>query len=444
MRDIAILTTVFIGVIWTFRYPYVGILLWTWITLMVPHQLAFGFARTFPINLIVAIVTIGAWIFSKDRKLPSIDATFILLSLFLIWITINGFQAVDEQWSWPLWDRTWRIITLAILISIMATNRVRIHALILVMVLSLFYFGVKGGLFTLITGGHFNVVGPPNSTIGDNNQLALAILMIIPLANYLRLQSANPLVRQLLFAAIILCFFSVLGSYSRGGFVALGVMTIIAVLRAKRKWLYPLVAGIVAFYAYTFMPQSYFSRISTIRDPQADSSFQGRLDAWHVAYAYAKDNFPFGAGFSGPELPQVFNKYEPDKATHAAHSIFFQVLGDNGFVGLAIYLLILVVIFWNSIVIRHKTRKIPELSWIFDLSGMLQLTMVAFCVGGSALSFAYYDVFFIAAALSSTMRVLVDERLIATRAISMNQEQLTSRIPSAGHLGSGLISDSKY
>ena len=431
MRDIAVLAVTFIGLLWTLRYPFVGILLWTWVTLMVPQQLGFGFSQSFPLNLIVAIVTIGAWIFSEERKLPPIDANFILTCLFLIWITINGFQAVDQQWSWPLWDRTWRIIALAILISIMATSRIRIHALILVMVLSLFYFGIKGGLFTLMTGGHFQVTGPPNSTIGDNNQLALAILMMLPLANYLRLQSANVLVSRLLLVAMILCFFAIVGSYSRGGFVALGVMTIIAVLRAKRKWLYPMVAGIVVFYAYQFMPQSYSDRISTIQDAQDDGSFQGRLDAWHVAYGYAKDHFPFGAGFSGPENPQIFNKYEPDKVNHAAHSIFFQVLGDNGFVGLAIYLLILMVIFWNSIVIRHKTKKIPEFSWAYELSGMLQLTLVAFCVGGAALSFAYYDVFFIAAALFSVLRVLVDERLVATRAKRTNRTEIAAEIASA-------------
>jgi putative inorganic carbon (hco3(-)) transporter len=431
MRDIALIAIVFIGVIWTLRYPYVGILLWTWITLMVPQQLGFGFAQSFPINLIVAIVTVGAWITSKERKLPPVDATFILLCLFLIWITINGFQAVDASVSWPLWDRTWRIIALAILIAILATNRVRIHALILVMVLSLFYFGVKGGLFTLMTGGHFQVGGPPNSTIGDNNQLALALLMILPLANYLRIQTANPFVSRLLFVAMILTFFSVVGSYSRGGFVALAVMVIVSALRAKKKWLYPLVAGALVYCAYQFMPQSYFDRIHTIQNAQADESFQGREDAWHVAYAYAKDNFPFGAGFSGPEQPQIFNKYLPDRATHAAHSIFFQVLGDNGFVGLAIYLLLLAVMFWNSIVIRHRTRKIPELSWMFDLSGMLQLTLIAFCVGGAALSFAYYDVLFIAAALFSVMRVLVDERLAVTRATRTKRAEIASEISSA-------------
>ena len=306
MRDLALTGIILIGLISTLRYPYVGVLLWTWITLMVPHQDAFGFSQSFPINLIVAIVTIGAWIFSKERKQPRFDATFILICLFLIWITINGFQAVDPQWSWPLWDRTWRIIALGILVLILATGRVRIHALIWVIVLSLFYYGVKGGLFTLLSGGHFHVVGPPASPIRDNNQLALATLMVIPLANYLRLQSANRLVRILLFGAMILCFFSVVGSYSRGGFLALGAVAVVAILRAKKKWLYPVILGVVVVWAYQFMPQSYFARIGTIQDAQEDGSFQGRVDAWNVAYGYAKDHFPFGAGFSGPELPQVF------------------------------------------------------------------------------------------------------------------------------------------
>ena len=123
--------------------------------------------------------------------------------------------------------------------------------------------------------------------------------------------------------------------------------------------------------------------------------------------------------------------YEPGRDTHAAHSIFFQVLGDNGFPGLAIYILIWTVICWNSVVLRNKTKNDPEFSWMFDLSGMLQLTLVAFCVGGSALSFAYYDILFIAAALFSTMRVLVDERSIATRTITTNREGMSSEASSA-------------
>ena len=91
----------------------------------------------------------------------------------------------------------------------------------------------------------------------------------------------------------------------------------------------------------------------------------------------------------------MFFHYIPVTETHAAHSIYFQVLGDTGFPGLAIYLVILFLAFLNCYRIRKATRKRPELEWAYDLATMIQLSLVAFCVGGSALSLAYYDIPFI-------------------------------------------------
>jgi probable O-glycosylation ligase (exosortase A-associated) len=437
MRDIAILLVTFAGLIGTVRYPFIGVILWTWLTLMVPHQQAFGFISSFPVNLIVAVVTILAWFFSKEPKKPPVDATFILVAIFLVWITINGFMAVNPGWSWPLWDRTWRIIALGILISITAINRTRIHALLLTMVLSLIYFGLKGGVFTIVGGGTYRVIGPPASMIGDNNHLALAILMALPLANYLRLHSKNILARNVLLTAMVLSLVSVLGSYSRGAFIAMAGLLVIAWFRAKRKLLYPIVAAAIVIPALQFMPQSFVDRMNSIQTAQSDSSFTGRLDAWHVAFSYAVDHFPFGAGFSGPELAPVFARYEPGKVSHAAHSIYFQVLGDNGFVGLAIYLALLWVCFWNTFTIRKLTKKKPELLWAHDLAGMFQLMLFVFCVGGAALSLAYYDMLFIGAGLLSSLKyrlrndvaALNDQKALPESAAEKNRKRLSSEEP---------------
>src|SRR5215813_12422689 len=173
MRDIALTGLVLIGCLWTLRTPFVGVLMWTWITLMAPHQLTFGFSQSFHVNMLVAVVTIGAWLVSKERKLPRIDAAFTLPVLFFLWFTFNGFIGVDAGSNWPMWDRVWRIMLLGILVSISATNRIRIHAMMMIWALSLLYFGVKGGGFTLTGGGNSKVMGPPDTMIGDNNQLAL-------------------------------------------------------------------------------------------------------------------------------------------------------------------------------------------------------------------------------------------------------------------------------
>ena len=407
MRDLAITLMVLAGCVWTLRWPYVGILMWTWITLMDPHQLSFGFSQSLQINFLVAVVTLGSLLLSKERKFPPIDANLVLMGLFFLWFTMNCFFAADPGSAWYAWDRTWRIMLLGVLVSITATNRVRIHALVMMMALSLLYYGVKGGGFTLMTGGGNHVDGPPNSTISDNNQLALAILMVIPLANYLRMYAANMLVRRIYLAGMVLSLFAVLGSYSRGAFIALAGLAVVGWFRVRQKLLYPIAAAILIVPALYFMPDSFYDRMNTINTAGQDSSFQGRLDAWWVALGYARDHFPIGAGFDGPQKPWVFGTYAPGKDTHAAHSIFFEVLGDQGFGGLAIYLLLLGVCIANAMTVRRLTKGRPEFAWAYDLAGMLQLTLFVFCLGGAALSFAYYDGFFISCGLLSVLRELV-------------------------------------
>src|SRR6185295_11396731 len=159
---------------------------WEWFALMAPHQEAFGFVRSLPLNLIVAGTTVLSWLISKEPKKIPRNSMTVLFLIFLAWVTFNSFFAFNPAWSWIYWDRTWRIFALGFLIAATATNRVRIDAIIWVAAISLMYYGVKGGLFTVIIGGGNRVFGPEATVIGDNNQLALALLMTLPLIEYLR------------------------------------------------------------------------------------------------------------------------------------------------------------------------------------------------------------------------------------------------------------------
>jgi probable O-glycosylation ligase (exosortase A-associated) len=159
------------------------------------------------------------------------------------------------------------------------------------------------------------------------------------------------------------------------------------------------------------MPDAYYDRMSTINDTDSDASFQGRVLAWKVAWSFATEHFPIGAGFDGPQQTVVFNHYIPGAAFHAAHSIYFEVLGDNGFIGLAIFITILALAFINCSKIRKATRGKPELQWARDLATMIQLSLVAYCVGGSALSLAYYDMFYIWALVLPPLLIIVQQQV---------------------------------
>jgi len=400
MRDIAIVTMIFGCVPVILRYPFAGVLVWAWISVGVPHQEAWGFSRSIPLNLIVAAATIGAWMFSKqEHKLPPTHFIYWTFIVFLLWVTFNSFFAQDPHWSWEFWDRCWKTVFLGLFAAAMATNKVRLHALIWVMVVSLFYYGVKGGAFTLITGGHFHVLGPPNSFIGDNNCLALALLMALPLANYLRLQTQKRWLSIGILVSMGFTVISIIGSYSRGALLGLAAVCLAGLFRTKHRFLYLALIAVLVVPAFQFMPETFHERVQSISSAGTDESFQGRVSAWEVAFYCARDYFPFGAGFYGPQRHAIYNHYLPGEIAHAAHSIYFQVLGEHGFIGLAIYLVLIASAFITASRIRKMTRGVPGLEWNYQMASMIQVSLLAFCVGGAALSLAYYDVFILNVAL---------------------------------------------
>jgi probable O-glycosylation ligase (exosortase A-associated) len=400
MRDIFLIIVVAISLGFTLRYPFVGLLVWEWFAMMAPHQSAYGFSRALPLNLIIAIATIGSWLVSKEpKRIPSNSVT-ILFVVFLVWMTFNSFFAYSPSWSWPFWDRTWRVLALGFMIAAMATNRVRIEAIIWVAAISLLYFGVKGGIFTLITGGNYKVFGPDSTIISDNNQLALALLMGLPLVEYLRSTSTSRLLSWGLIVCMAATAIAVLGSYSRGAYIAMGAIALVYLMYAKRRFTYLIAVCIVIVPALYFMPESFYDRLGTMSSVNAvseDGSFHGRWVAWQVAIRYATDHFPFGAGFYGPQLRGIFNHYFPQENAHAAHSIYFQVLGEHGYIGFFIYMAaIFVSLRYCSRIARNRGG---EVEWPRRLARAIQVSLIAFFVGGAALSMAYYDLFVILAFL---------------------------------------------
>ena len=409
-RDLVLVACILVCLGFSFRHPFAGILTWGWIALMQPHTEVYGvISNTLRLNLLVAIVTLLAWLVSKERKLQPLDNTVVIIAMFLVWITFNCFFAVDPDWTWQQWNRDWRIILFGLLVWATVTNRNRVHALIWVIAASFLYYGVKSGLLTIMAGGAKKIMGPSQGMYADNNQFALALLMVLPLVNYLRMQTENRYLRIGLVGGFALSFLAVLGSYSRGAFVALMALGVVWWLRSRNKLLYLIFAAFLAVPTFEFMPQSYYARLSTINSAESDGSFEGRVTAWKVAFDYARDHFPIGAGLDGPQNPKVFNHYFPTQPYRAAHSIYFQVLGDNGFAGLAIYLVLIALVFVNCSRVRKAARDRPEFSWARDLATAIQLSMVAFCVGGAALSLAYSDFLFIWAGLLSRILALVQQ-----------------------------------
>ena len=402
MRDLVITLAVFGSLPFILKRPYIGVLMWVWISVMNPHRLSWGFAYSFPFAAIIAGVTLIGLLVTKDPKKLPMTPIVITLMAFSGWMGLTTIFSMWPNESVVMLNRVSKIMLMTFATIMLIKTKEQVKLLIWTLVGSLGYYGVKGGIFTVATGGGSIVWGPQGSYIEGNNEVALAFITIIPVMAFLYMQAQKKWVRWGMAASILLCAFAALGSYSRGALVGIGAMLFFLWLKSPKKVLLGGLMVLIVPIAITFMPDKWSSRMETINTYKQDSSAMGRINAWYMAYHMALDR-PLGGGF------EIYNRtafelYAPvPDDVHAAHSIYFQALGEHGFVGLGIYLLLAFLTWRKAAWIVRVTAKREDLKWAGDLARMIQVSLIGFGVGGAFLSLLYYDVpYYLMAAVVST------------------------------------------
>ena len=409
MRDIFVTMIVFGSIPFVMKRPYVGVLMMAWLGYMNPHRLSWGFATDFPFVLIMAIATMSAMLFSKDKFRIPLKAETILLILFVLWMGITTLGALEPA---SASDQYWKVVKIQIitfLTLMLMTDKHRINLLVWVIALSIGFFGFKGGIFTVTSGGGYHVLGPPGTFIGGNNELGLAMIMTIPFMRYLQLQYSNKWLKLGLTILIILNILAVFGTQSRGALLGLAVMGVFLILKSKKRFSFLIILALAVPLVLTFMPQSWWGRMEGIKDYQQDQSALGRINAWKFAVNLANDRPIMGGGFD------VFNKRwfriyapEPEKV-HDAHSIYFEVLAEHGYPGLLLFVGLLLATWMSGSRIIRACKENTELRWAENLARMLQVSIVGFLSSGAFLGLAYFDYIYHIVAIMIMLKVLVFE-----------------------------------
>lgn len=390
MRDVLIVFIVLVGSLAALRMPWVGILTWVWLSLMNPHRYSFGFAYDAPLAAMAAATTVIGLFVDQEKASPVSSASGRVLVLFTIWVTLSWLFGLDREGDYEQWKKVMKVFFMVFVSLSLFVTRRQILALAWVTTISLALLGVKGGIFTVLTGGSERVWGPPGTFIEDNNEFALALIMTVPLVSFVRSQCSARLMKLVMTAVMVLCAAAALGSYSRGALLASGAMLLLLWWRGDHKVRNAVLLSTVAVLLVAFMPDNWSQRMSTIETYDQDASALGRLSAWWTAFGIAKD-YPFGVGFEIAR-PELVAKYSPyPERVHAAHSIYFLVLGNHGFVGLLLFLLLGATTWRAASRIRSATESVPEARWCWNLAGMCQVSMAAFAVGGAFLSLSYFD-----------------------------------------------------
>ena len=312
MRDLVLLIIIGWCFLQAFRRPWIGIMCWTWISIMNPHQLSWSL-KTMPVAAAIGGATLVGLFITKDRRDYSMNRESIALMIFMAWFCITlPFSMIWDE-SFDLFKRVMKIDLMVLVTLVLLHSKRHLMLFVWVNVISIGFFGVKGGVFTVLTGGSYKVWGPENTYIDGNNEVALAIVMVIPLMRFLQLQMTSKWAKWAMTFSMVMMAAAALGSHSRGALLAIAAMALVLWWRGKNKMAGAVGMIVIGGALLSLMPAEWWDRMNTIKTYQQDDSAMGRINAWWMAFNLAKANF-FGGGFfiwTGP----IFAIYGPNPTT---------------------------------------------------------------------------------------------------------------------------------
>jgi probable O-glycosylation ligase (exosortase A-associated) len=397
LRDVVVLGIVFGCLPAAFRRPYVGLLLFSWLGYMRVQDLAWSIGHWRLSFLVAAALFGGFFLFEWGKRrlwLPDPRCRLMLLLLGIVGLSALLVAGMDA-FIFGQYVQFAKILAVALITTSLVDSRERMRGLLLVIGLSLGFFGLKGGLFVVLRGGE--ILRGPGGFIQDNNDFSLALVMAIPLLVYGALGEKDRRLKWLMWGTAAGCVGTIALTHSRGGFLALAAAGAVMVWNSRQRML-GIAFGLVACLVLLFsLPQSVWDRLSTIKEYQLDSSAMARLKAWGIAFRMIKDQPILGVGFWNFQV--AYPRYDPATAllgiqegrSIVAHNSYLQIWAECGTLAILTYLLLFVVSFLDLRRLRRYSDAGLLPPWVGPTARAFEASLAGFMVGAVFLNRAHFD-----------------------------------------------------
>lgn len=417
MRDLALFAFLAGLLALSLRRSFIGVLAYLYVDIVAPQKFSYFLLSALPVSLIAFGAAFGGWLIADDKR----DSRFtgrqgLLLVLLLYCATTTLFADFPEEaaakWSW-----VWKALLFALFLPLTLRTRLRFEAAALFMVLAAASIVIAGGIKTLATGGGYNalqLVVSDNTGLYEGSIISCVAVAIIPLVLWLARHGTvyprSKLVRLFAIALIFSCLLIPVGTQARTGLLCIALLGLLMLRTVRHRSLF--LAGALAMVAVAvpFLPESYTKRMNTIENHAADQSASTRIAVWKWTIDYAKDH-PFGGGFDSYRSNKLVIRTETtatdgnvtavDSATiedqgRAFHSSYFEMLGEQGWPGLLVWLALQISGLWQMERLRSRWgRKAAapgageELQWQAPLANALQQAQLVYLLGGAFVGIAY-------------------------------------------------------
>jgi putative inorganic carbon (hco3(-)) transporter len=427
MRDLIFVAYVAALILLAFNRPFIFTLVYAYIDICAPQRLSYFLLNSIPLSLIVFGLAVLGFLVSDNKQNVRISPRWVLLILLLVYCGYTTTVAVEPVAALEKWGWVWKALVFAAFLPLTLTTRLRIEALVLTMVLCVSALIVTGGIKTLAGGGGYGVLVlliHDNSGLFEGSIISCVAITVIPLiiwlANYGTIFKPDWRVRIYALALIFACMLIPVGTQARTGVICIGVLGLLMLRYARYRLLYLAAIALIGLAAVPFLPSSLTQRAETIQDYKQDESAYTRIAIWKWTWEFAKDH-PMGGGFNSYKQNKIsydiVQKHDPNNPNdeylvegekkeivdqgRAFHSSYFEMLGEQGYPGLLIWLIIHFGGIWRMEVVSrlYRKRNRAEENWVAPLATALQNAQIVFLVGSLFVGIAFQPFVYMLVAL---------------------------------------------
>lgn len=411
MRDLALIG--FLGTLLAMglKRPFLFVLAYVYVDTVSPQRLSYFLLNNVSVSMIVACLAAAGWLIADRKVGVRFTVTQALMTMLLIYTFFTTGTADFPADAQEKWDWAWKAVAFAIFLPLTLRTRLRIEAVLLFLVLSAASIVVTGGIKTVLSGGGYGVLKlmvDNNSGLYEGSTISTVAIALVPiilwLARHGTIFPPDWKVKAFAAALVFACLLIPIGTEARTGLVCIAVLAVLMLRDVKRRFLYLGAAALIGLAAVPFLPSSFVERMGTIQSYRADQSASTRLAVWSWTWNYALEH-PFGGGFgayrsnriqvettaaaTAGDVQIVVSRTQGDQA-RAYHSSYFEMLGEQGFPGLMLFLLIHGALLVRMEAIRRRYRNAGgDRAWIAPLATALQHFHLIFLAGSVFVGIAY-------------------------------------------------------
>jgi putative inorganic carbon (hco3(-)) transporter len=412
--------------------PFYGLLVYAWVSYMYPQMYMWSFAQYLPGAKLMAGATIAGAVIKGDIDVaPLRRPEMVAMMLLLLCFSVSTVLSTNPELAWPKWQEVSKVVVMGLVSSVFLTTQRRLRLFLIVVAFSLGFYGVKGGLFSVITGGTNMVGGAGTSVLAANNAIGLALNMALPLMWYLA-QEEQGWMKRFLQTGFFLTIPAVMFTYSRASAITLGAILTVLLFRSRRRFLLIAVLAVGGLVAIPRIPDKWWDRQETTLTYEEDGSAMSRIDVWKMSWRIAWDNPLAGVGFEF-QTNELFEKYDPEYITHYGrkyntHSIYFAILTSHGFPSFLVFSAMIGLTYTTCRRVRRRVRGHPELKWCGTYCHIVTVGLLAFLINGAFVNMEYFDLPYHFVAVAACLSVMCERALAAESNVTI---KVTDRLSPA-------------